>query len=120
MKPRMKNGFFVTASLLLLCAVGRAQQKVMVFTDAHAATQLSWEQKFDTLLNAKNLDTWMKALTAHPHHVGSPQDKANAEYMAGLFRQWGYQTEISSYYVLFPTPKKRVLELLGAHPYKAK
>jgi N-acetylated-alpha-linked acidic dipeptidase len=40
--------------------------------------------------------------------------------MADLFRQWGYQTEISTYYVLFPTPKTRILELLGSKPYKAK
>jgi len=52
--------------------------------------------------------------------VGSAKDKVNAEYMANLFKQWGYQTEIATYYVLFPTPKTRVLELLGSKPYKAK
>ena len=36
------------------------------------------------------------------------------------FNQWGYQTEIASYYVLFPTPKTRSLELLGSKPFKAK
>ena len=34
--------------------------------------------------------------------------------------QWGYQTEIASYFVLFPTPKTRSLELLGSKPFKAK
>ena len=62
----------------------------------------------------------MKFITSNPHHVGSAKDKANAEYMANLFKQWGYQTEIATYYVLFPTPKTRVLELLGSKPYKAK
>src|SRR5438105_15320763 len=62
----------------------------------------------------------MQFLSSHPHHVGSPQDKANAEYIANLFRSWGYQTEIASYYVLFPTPKTRLLELLGSKPFKAK
>jgi len=95
-------------------------QKIMGFTDANAARQIDWEKQFDAQLNAKNLDTWMQFLTSHPHHVGSPQDKANAEYMANLFRQWGYQTEIASYYVLFPTPKFRSLELLGSKPFKAK
>jgi N-acetylated-alpha-linked acidic dipeptidase len=97
-----------------------AQQKVMGFTDSHAAAQLSREKDFDSQLDAHNLDTWMKYLSSHPHHVGSPQDKLNAEYMQNLFRQWGYQTEINTYYVLFPTPKTRVLELLGSKPYKAK
>ena len=95
-------------------------QKLMGFTDADAAKQVDWEKQFDAQLKASNLDEWMKFLSSHPHHVGSPQDKANAEYIANLFRSWGYQTEIASYWPLFPTPKTRVLELLGSKPYKAK
>ena len=95
-------------------------QKIMGFNEANAKSQLDWEKQYDAQLNAKNLDTWMQFLTSHPHHVGSPHDKANAEYMANLFRSWGYQTEIAEYQVLFPTPKTRMLELLGSKPYKAK
>ena len=93
-------------------------QKLMGFTDVNATKQIDWEKQFDAQLNGKNLDTWMQFLSSHPHHVGSPQDKANAEYMANLFRSWGYQTEIASYYPLFPTPKTRLLELLGSKPYR--
>ena len=114
----MKKLNFVLMLFLFVAAANA--QKIMGFTDANAAKQLEWEKQFDAQLNAKNLDTWMQFLTSHPHHVGSPQDKANAEYMANLFKQWGYQTEIASYFVLFPTPKFRLLELLGTKPYKAK
>ncbi|HUQ96571.1 MAG TPA: transferrin receptor-like dimerization domain-containing protein [Chitinophagaceae bacterium] len=113
-----RTGFLYT--LLLLSGIAAAQQKLMGFTDAHATTQVAREKTFDASLNATNLDTLMRYLTSHPHHVGSPQGKANAEYIAALFKQWGFQTEISTYYVLFPTPKLRKLELLGAHPYTAK
>jgi N-acetylated-alpha-linked acidic dipeptidase len=95
-------------------------QKIMGFNEANAKSQLDWEKQYDAQLNAKNLDTWMQLLTSHPHHVGSVQGKANADYMVNLFRSWGYQTEIAEYHVLFPTPKTRVLELLGSKPYKAK
>ena len=105
--------------LLFFVTVANAQ-KIMGFTDANAAKQIDWEKQFDAQLNAKNQDTWMQFLSSHPHHVGSPQDKANAEFMAKLFQSWGYQTEIVSYYVLFPTPKTRLLELLGSKPFKAK
>src|SRR5437868_6148744 len=115
----MKHVFAVT-SLCLLFYTSWSQQKIMGFTDDNAVRQVSWEKQFDTQLDAKNLDTWMKFLSSHPHHVGSTQGKTNAEYIANLFKQWGYQTEISTYYVLFPTPKTRVLELLGTKPYKAK
>src|SRR6187549_1367955 len=106
--------------VLVLSATIINAQKIMGFNEANAKSQLDWEKQYDEQLNAKNLDTWMQFLTSHPHHVGSPQDKANAEYMANLFKQWGYQTEIASYYVLFPTPKLRSLELMGSKPFKAK
>src|ERR1700675_3042877 len=100
--------------LFILATIFANAQKVMGFSDTDASKQIDWEKQFDAQLNAKNLDTWMQFLTSHPHHVGSPQDKANAEYIANLFKQWGYQTEIASYFVLYPTPKTRVVELLGA------
>jgi N-acetylated-alpha-linked acidic dipeptidase len=107
--------------LLFLCAAITMQaQKIMGFNEKNTAAQFDWEKQFDAQLNAKNLDTWMQFLTSHPHHVGSEKDKANAEYMADLFKQWGYQTEIAPYYVLFPTPRTRKLELLGSKPFKAK
>ncbi|MDP4261918.1 MAG: transferrin receptor-like dimerization domain-containing protein [Bacteroidota bacterium] len=106
--------------LLIFSFVLANAQKLMGFSDADAAKQIDWEKQFDAQLNAQNLDTWLQFLSSHPHHVGSPQDKANAEYMSNLFRSWGYQTEIASYYVLFPTPKSRLLELIGSKPYKAK
>src|SRR6478672_10665683 len=106
--------------LLFFCIHSNAQQKLLGFTDAGSEKQKGLEKQFDAQMNAGNLDTWMKFLSSHPHHVGSAKGRANAEYMADLFRQWGYQTEIASYYVLFPTPKTRLLELTGSKPYKAK
>jgi N-acetylated-alpha-linked acidic dipeptidase len=114
----MKN--LIVVSMFLFSFNCMQAQKLMGFAEANAVKETEWEKKFDAQLDARNLDTWMKFLSSHPHHVGSPQDKANAEYMASLFRSWGYQTEIASYWVLFPTPKSRLLELTGSKPYKAK
>ena len=33
--------------------------------------------------------------------------------------QWGFQTEIERYYVLFPTPKTRVLEMVAPKRFRA-
>jgi N-acetylated-alpha-linked acidic dipeptidase len=111
--------FFSLLVFLLMLNIAHAQ-KMMGFTDSNANKQAQWEKQFDASLKGSDQDEWMKFLSSHPHHVGSPQDKANAEYMANLFRGWGYQTEIVSYYPLFPTPKTRVVELLGSKPYKCK
>ncbi len=89
------------------------------FSDAHAGEQRTLEGRFDSALQAADLRDWMRRLSARPHHVGSPYDKDNAEFMAGLFRSWGYQTQIESFKVLFPTPKTRLLEMVSPTRFTA-
>ncbi|MEQ8811383.1 MAG: PA domain-containing protein, partial [Imperialibacter sp.] len=95
-----------------------AQDKaVMGFKDP--ATELELEKKFDQQLKAENLDQWLKRMSSRPHHVGSPFDKDNADFMAAMFKSWGYDAEVVSYDVLFPTPKVRLLEMTGPTRFKA-
>jgi len=89
-----------------------AKPDLIGFTPEASLTQRSREKAFDAMLDTANLDTWMQHLTAHPHPVGSPWGKANAEWMVELFRGWGYKADLATYHVLFPTPVERHLELL--------
>ena len=89
------------------------------FSNDHANQQRALEARFDSHLEASNLREWMKRLSARPHHIGSPYDKDNAEFLAGLFRSWGFQTEIEQFKVLFPTPKTRVLEMVAPTRFTA-
>jgi N-acetylated-alpha-linked acidic dipeptidase len=101
-------------------AGARAQDKPLLgFTPENAAKERALEAKFDGLLNAQNLRDWMKRLSAKPHHVGSDYGRENAEFIAARFREWGFQTEIERFYVLFPTPKTRVLEMTGPKRFRA-
>ncbi|HEX4497522.1 MAG TPA: folate hydrolase, partial [Thermoanaerobaculia bacterium] len=84
-------------------AEGPASEPILGFSTEGAAAEHALEARLDASLNAANLRAWMQRITSHPHHVGSPWDKSNAEFMAGLFRSWGYQTEIEQFKVLFPT-----------------
>jgi len=86
------------------------------FGPAAGAGELQRETAFDSYLEAKNLEQWMRQMTTRPHHAGSPKAKENADFIAGLFRSWGYQTEIETFHVLFPTPKTRELQLLRPYP----
>ncbi|WP_210514347.1 transferrin receptor-like dimerization domain-containing protein [Hymenobacter terricola] len=121
---QLRYSLFVLAGLLA-GAPARAQtaptetKALLGFEAASAAPEYQLEARFDAQLKADNLRQWMKRLSAHPHHVGSPYDKDNAEFMAGLFRSWGYETRIDVSYVLFPTPKLRVLELVAPTKYTA-
>jgi N-acetylated-alpha-linked acidic dipeptidase len=107
-------------AVLLIVPLIADAQKITGFRDPDAALQQDWEKQFDAILSTGNMDTWMKFLSSRPNHVGSPQDKINAEYIAELLSQWGYHTDIESYYVLFPTPSVRLLELRGDRSFRAK
>ncbi len=98
---------------LMFAAVQAAAEdakSVYGFTPPRAAEQLDRETAYAKSLSASGPLEWMQHMTVRPHHLGSPQAKANAEYIAELFKSWGYETEIETYYVLFPTPKVRLLE----------
>jgi N-acetylated-alpha-linked acidic dipeptidase len=94
-----------------------SKKTLLGFTTSGSDKQRALEAQFDGTLSADNLRTWMKRLSARPHHVGSAYDKDNAEFIAGLFKSWGYETTIESFDVLFPTPTVRLLEMVG--PEKA-
>jgi N-acetylated-alpha-linked acidic dipeptidase len=97
-----------------------ADPPLLGFTPETSARQLELESRFDALLNKGDLRDWMKRLSARPHHVGSPYDKANAEFIAAQFKSWGYSTRIEQFDVLFPTPKTRVLEMISPERFTAK
>ncbi|MBK5299428.1 MAG: M28 family peptidase, partial [Vicinamibacteria bacterium] len=71
----------------------------------------SWDAQFRALPEAARIGEYMRRLSARPHHLGSPYDKDNAEWIAGLLTQWGWQVEIEQFHVLMPTPKSRRLEM---------
>jgi N-acetylated-alpha-linked acidic dipeptidase len=104
-------GFFVPVT---------AQSRVAGFPEAEAQKQLDLEKKFDAGLNPKNQDEWMKFMASQPHHTGSQHARANVDYMVRLFKSWGFETEVATYDVLYPTPKTRLLELQGPKPFRAK
>jgi N-acetylated-alpha-linked acidic dipeptidase len=105
--------------LLPAMAVPVAAQPMLGFSDDRAAAQRDLETRFDALLKADNLREWMKRLSSRPHHVGSPWDRENAEFMAGLLRSWGWDTRIEEFQVLFPTPKLRKLEMIAPTRFTA-
>jgi N-acetylated-alpha-linked acidic dipeptidase len=89
------------------------------FTGAEARAQRALEQRLDGQVEAEHLRDWMKRLAARPHHLGSPYDKDNAQFLLGLLQSWGYQAKIEEFRVLFPTPRTRLLELTEPTHFQA-
>ena len=118
-----RQSLFLLAGLLLShyspAQAPALTKPLLGFAPTQASAEYTLESQFDAQLKADNLREWMKKLAAQPHHVGSPYDRENARFMASLFKSWGYDTRIDTSYVLFPTPKIRVLELVSPATYKA-
>lgn len=117
--------FVALALASILALPAGAQQsavsgKILGFTPHSSQEEKSWEDKFLTIPDTQHLRSSMQLLTAHPHHVGSPYDKQNAEWILSQYKQWGWDAHIETFYPLFPTPKTRLLELVEPSKFTAK
>ena len=83
-------------------------------------TERDWEAKFRAIPDPAALRAYMQRLSARPHHVGSPYDKDNAEWIAAKAKEWGLDAQIETFDVLFPTPKERALEMTEPTRFTAK
>src|SRR6202161_1942119 len=89
------------------------------FSSAGAAAETQLEQRFDADLSAADLRSWMEQMSSAPNHVGSPHDKANAEFELAKFKEWGWDASIETFSVLYPTPKEVLVELVAPTHFKA-
>jgi N-acetylated-alpha-linked acidic dipeptidase len=110
----------VVATLVSSRPVGSDEAPPLLgFTAPAAAEERGLEARFDARLRPDDLREWMKGLSSHPHHLGSPWGKENAEWLADRFRTWGYDTRIETYDVLFPVPRTRLVEMVAPRSFKA-
>ncbi|HTS59152.1 MAG TPA: M28 family metallopeptidase [Terriglobales bacterium] len=108
------------ASFTLAQSMPAAEPLLAGYSKQASAVERSWEKKFQDGIVADNLHASMQRLTARPHHVGSPYDKENADWILSQFQQWGFDAHIETFQVLFPTPKERVVELVEPTKFRAK
>src|SRR4030088_389701 len=92
------------------------EQPLFGYSAESSRTERQWEEKLRAIPSPDNLRSYMQKLSAHPHHVGSPYDKENAAWIAAKFKEFGLDTHIEQFDVLFPTPKERVVELVEGGP----
>ena len=111
-------------SLLILLPFSAVSQQtaapLLGFTPQSETAERTWESKFMAIPDAQRISGNMHLLAAHPHNVGSAAQRANAEWLVKQYTSWGWDAKLEQFDVLYPTPKTRVLELLGSKPYKAK
>ena len=112
----------VCLSLLAAAALAPAADAPPLrgYSPESARAAHDWEVRCRAIPSPQNLHDYMQRLSARPHHVGSPYDKDNAEWILAKFKEWGLDAHIETFEVLFPTPKFRALEMVAPERFTAK
>ncbi len=94
---------------------------LLAFFSAGAASDASnWEEILRGIPQADRIRESNRVLSAEPHHLGSPYGEKNATWILERFREYGLEASIETFYVLFPTPKERVVELVEPSHFRAR
>src|SRR6476469_802664 len=114
--PCLRGAIVKPCRVIVFCLLGistslLAQRpgEIQGYTQQSSAAERDWEKKFQDGVVADHLRESMRRLSARPHHVGSPYDKDNAEWLLTQFKSYGFDAHIETFEALFPTPKERVL-----------
>ena len=109
--------------IVLYCALGfllapasAGEQSLPGFFGASSRAERELESKFRAIPKPENMRAYMEHLSARPHNVGTAFDRENAEWIAAHFKDWGWETQIEDFEVLYPTPKERAVELVEGGP----
>ena len=110
----------LTAALTAASVLAAEPSPPMIgFTTDNARSEAALEGRFDALLDAGEMRAWLERMSAEPNHVGSPHDRANAEFMLQQFRAWGWDASIETFDVLYPTPRRVALDMVGPRSFHA-
>lgn len=117
MKASILRAFWASACLTAVSPVLAAP--MIGFTPDGAEAQRALEARFDSALSAPEIRDRLKLMAAEANQVGSPHDKANAEYTLAQYKAWGWDAHIETFMALYPTPRTELLELTSPTPFKA-
>jgi len=115
----MAAGVTIVGLTTAAAAASAAPAPMLGFGPASAEAERALEARFDAGLSADAMRERLRLMSSEPNQVGSPHDKANAEYTLAQFKAWGWDAHIEVFSVLYPTPKAEALELLGPQPFTA-
>ncbi len=117
---RLRPLAILVSGVLLLGLAPSPADDLRGFTAESSKVEREWEVKFRAIPSRDSLREYMRRLSARPHHVGSPYDKDNAEWILAKFKSFGLDAHIETFDVLFPTPKERLVELVAPTAFRAK
>jgi N-acetylated-alpha-linked acidic dipeptidase len=124
----MRKIVVALTSMALTCFAGAAFSQsapagagpaMLGFDPGGAAQERDLEQRFNAQLSAAEMRGWLQQLSSAPNQVGSPHDKANAEFLLAQFKKWGWDAHMEIFDVLYPTPKQELVEMVAPTRFRA-
>ena len=121
MRPIQIVGSVVPLLALLFVPVADSQPAASMrgFSATGASLQRETEQKFRAVAKPENLREYVRAISAEPHHAGSPGSRRVADYVLERFKSFGLDARIEEFEALMPYPTERSLELIAPERYTA-
>ena len=74
--------FAVVAGFFAGAPVTADESPLYGYSAEASRTERGWEDKLRAIPSPDNMRAYMQRLSARPHHVGSPYDKENADWLA--------------------------------------
>jgi len=87
------------------------------FSAESSRAERQWEEKFKSNSKPENLREYMRRVDGASAQCRLAIDKDNAEWIAAKFKEFGLETQIENFDVLYATPKERLIELVEGAPY---
>jgi N-acetylated-alpha-linked acidic dipeptidase len=115
----MRKGFFVLMFVSQYTILPAQQNRISGFNDSSAGQELKKEKAFDDLISRENIGLTIRDLSSVPHNLGSAGSKEVADKIQQKLRDYGFDTHMDVYQVLFPEPKIRILEMTAPLTYRA-
>jgi len=81
--------------------------------------QAKLEREFLSGISTDSIGSFLRAMTVHPTFPGSPHSAEVARLTLERLRSWGWDVHVDTFYIPFPRPIERRVELLGPDPYVA-
>src|SRR5690348_1536546 len=96
--------FAIVLTQLLSAQSGKTKgnaedSQLLGYSSQTSQQQKDWEKKFRDGIVPDNIRENMRRLSARPHHVGSPYDKDNAEWILSKFKEYGFDAHIETFSV---------------------
>ncbi len=90
------------------------------FPDDEAKARRPFEERLRATAEANRIREYMTRMATEPHHAGSANSRAVAEYALSVLKSFGLEARLESFDVLLPYPVARNLEIVSPVRFEAK